>query len=749
MCGFAGFYLYKHLDVDKTSVLRSMGNQIAHRGPDDEQLCMQGNLGIIFKRLSIVDPEGGRQPLQNEDGTIKIIVNGEIYNYRELMDDLKQPHRFYTRSDCEVLIHLYEERGIDFLQAVNGMFALALWDQNKGILLLARDRLGIKPLYYSNSGSRLLFGSEIKALLPFPDCPREFNWYEALNTHKKRFVDDNYEVETCFKGIRQLNGGQYLLVRENENEITVRNYWQLLACADQNRHYEDKAPDQLIREYYELLNDSVRLMLLGDVDIGLFLSGGIDSSAIAALAAKTQKIKTFSVLNPDTLESEDAVYGNRVANELGLVNYQVNITYNSYYHDAAFWKKLVWQCETYECGTEQLFKYELYSYIRSAFPELRIVLLGQGSDEFNGGYVHKYVNEASPGKHNKWVEFEQTLHHIEQGSWLSGINQGISSYHRFMNRDYLAALKNSAVRTSPWYGYLNMHAKNLQLYQLLHEDRTAMANSIENRVPFLDHRLVEFMLQVPQKYFPRLFWNKNILREAMKHDLSAAFCHRPKVPFIFDNKNNYSRKVILDIITANDHELIDYALGDSHAKHDVLNRKEIDRLINQVKTDTNHKGIDELRFLVNMGILSRKVQENDFDKITTREKIQLDRTAFCNQVKQEQSAFDSLVKKHAAKTHKNKKEQDLLVAGNVTMLTDLQGQWYVFLDGDLVEIIEEATDAARSWIRVLQHALQHSHNITESLAALNTPQHEVSAALLKSLEAKVIYQPKKKKQPVA
>lgn len=744
MCGFAGFFLHNNFDLDKHAVLGSMGNQVAHRGPDDEQVYIDGDLGIIFKRLSIVDIDGGRQPLQNEDGSIKIVVNGEIYNYKNLINSLKDRHRFYTQSDCEVLVHLYEEKGIDFLKDINGMFALALWDQKNKLLFLARDRLGIKPIYYSNSDSRLLFGSEIKALLPFPDCPRAFNWFEALNTHKKRFVNDNYEVETYFQGIKQLNGGQYLIARENESTVSLKNYWHLPDCVHEDNLYEEKEPDQLIQEYYELLDDSVRLMLLGDVDIGLFLSGGIDSSAIAALAAKTQKIKTFSVLNPDTLESEDSVYGNKVANELGLANYQVNIEYNSNYHDATFWKNLVWQCETYECGTEQLFKYELYRYIRTTFPDLRIVLLGQGSDEFNGGYVHKYINESHPEKHNRWSDFEQELHHIEQGNLLSGINQSISYYQRFINRDYLAALKNNRVRSSPWYSYLNTHAKNLQLYQLLHEDRTAMANSIENRVPFLDHRLIEFILRVPPKHFSRLFWNKNILRDAMRNDLSPAFCNRPKVPFIFDNKNNYSRKALLDIVTGNNCELIHYAFGESNAKHDVLDRKEIDLLINRVTSDANHKGIDDLRFLVNMGILAQKVRENDFNKTANREKIIVANSAYCNQIEYEQSAYDKLIKKYEAQNGKNKTNRDLLLAKKVTMLTNMNGQWYIFLDGDLVEIIEETTDINITWIKVLEHASKNTYNITQSLAALNKSENEVTAALLRSLEAKVIYKSKKK-----
>jgi asparagine synthase (glutamine-hydrolysing) len=739
MCGFAGYYLHEnYLNFDEKTVLRAMGNQIAHRGPDDEQIQIEENFGLIFRRLSIVDIEGGRQPFKNEKGTITLVVNGEIYNYRDLIKSLKDHHTFTSQSDCEVLVHLYEEKGLDFLKDINGMFSLALWDTEKKQFILARDRLGIKPLYYSNNKNRLLFGSELKALIPFPDCSREFNWAEALDNGKKRLVPDNFRVETYFQDIEQLKGGQYLLIKANSRNLILKDYWSIFDSIPNDFTHDHRSSTQIIREYRDLLADSVNLMLLGDVDVGLFLSGGIDSSAIAALASKTTKLKTFSVLNNDTLESGDSIFANQVANSLGLDNYQVAIRPDVQIYQPDFWKNLVWQCETYECGTEQLFKFELSRYVKNHFPALRVILLGQGSDEYNGGYAHKYVGENHPERLNKWHEFALTTQAMERNTLTSGKFDGLKHYSRLLNPDYLAAINENSVKSDSLYAYLNMHSKGLQLYQLLHEDRTAMANSIENRVPFLDHRIVEFLVKVNPKHFPELFWNKNILRRGMQTELDPAFCERPKVPFIFDNKNNSSKKFMAELMRHNHCELFDYAFGAINSSHDVLNRKALGKFFKQITAKNNYQGIDDLRFLMNMGILSRKVTEKIDDIKFPTESIKCDPISYHNKTQEQQSAYLKLFKQTNLKRTK-KGKYDIYIVPSAELLTDTQGTWYLFVDGDLIEMISENEETAGDWIKVLRSALGNGHNVSQALVDLGIERKLIAHRLSKSLESKVLY----------
>lgn len=735
----------RSLPLDKAAILHRMGEQIAHRGPDDHQLFCSAETGIVFRRLSIVDPDGGRQPLTNEDGSVTLVVNGEIYNFKDLARSLKGDHHFKSRSDCEVLLHLYEERGVDFLGCINGMFALALYDSRKKIFLLARDRMGIKPLYYSLSRSRLVFGSEIKALFPFPDCPCEFNWQEALDGTRKTYAAANYEVETCFRGIRQLRGGEYLITEDGADAPLIKNYWSLQDLSCEASAADGRTAAQLVAEYRELLADAVRLMLLGDVEIGLFLSGGIDSTAIAALAARQTSIRTFSVLNPDTIECSDARYSWNAADCIGLPNHQVCIAYDAGRHDAAYWKNLVWQCETYECGAEQLYKYELYRYVKQCFPDLKVVLIGQGSDEFNGGYAHKYVGEGNPELRNRWSEFEQIISGMEHTGLLSGNNHALNGFRRYIDRDYLADLQGSSRPPHPWYGYLQMHAKNLQVYQLLHEDRTAMANGIENRVPFLDHRIVEFILRVPQAHFPELFWNKQILRRAMAGLLPADLCNRPKVPFIFDNKVNSSGRMLTGILGANDEELLHYALEDNQAKH-ILDAAQVGKLWDRVRNDPHYREMDELRYLVNMGILSRMAGEITFDHAAVVKKITLPVPAYSNTEPAGRNGFRDYMKEEDSGAAKNGAPTGLLLADEVRILNEMNGSWYLFRSDELAEIIRETDEANRDWIRVLLHALHNQGVIDQSLADLSLSHQDLTKAIKKSFKAGIVCRPARRRK---
>ena len=277
MCGIAGKFVFEQGERVPRDLLQRMCDSIAHRGPDDEGFYLNGPIGLGHRRLSILDLDAGRQPIANEDRTVWVVFNGEIYNYLELRDDLiRRGHRFRTATDTEVIVHLYEERGVDFVSALRGMFAIALWDERARTLLLLRDRVGKKPLFYTViPGRGLIFGSEIKAILQDADVKRELN-LEALDSYLSLLYVP--APLTMFRGIHKLPAGHVLIC--TPDKVTVKEYWDLSFRREPTRSARE-CQDQL----EEILSEAVRIRLRSDVPLGAFLSGGVDSSSVVTLMA--------------------------------------------------------------------------------------------------------------------------------------------------------------------------------------------------------------------------------------------------------------------------------------------------------------------------------------------------------------------------------------------------------------------------------------------------------------------------------
>src|SRR5215471_7586474 len=290
MCGIAGIYEFRNGVCADCAILRKMCDVIAHRGPDDEGIYHDGQVGIGMRRLSIVDLATGHQPISNEDGSIWIVFNGEIYNHRDLRERLiTRGHSYRTHSDTETIVHLYEEYGKDCVTHLRGMFAFAIWDKREHKLFIARDRLGIKPLYYWFDGGKLLFGSEIKTILAYPGVKAEFNASTLAEYLAFGYISG---PETMFRGIRKLLPGHTLEINER-GEMKIRPYWEMPQGGDGER----RGRDYYVKTYRELLEQCVESHLMSDVPLGVSLSGGLDSSAVAALTTKIRKepIETFAV----------------------------------------------------------------------------------------------------------------------------------------------------------------------------------------------------------------------------------------------------------------------------------------------------------------------------------------------------------------------------------------------------------------------------------------------------------------------
>ncbi|WP_206923002.1 asparagine synthase (glutamine-hydrolyzing) [Alicyclobacillus suci] len=615
MCGIAGVIAFEGSRITPEMVLsvRSMIHTIGYRGPDDTQYYQNQDVVLGFKRLSIIDVEGGSQPLYNEDNTIVLICNGEIYNAAELRSEALQRHHFRSNSDCEVIVHLYEEFGTNFVTKLNGMYAFALWDLRNQKLILGRDRFGVKPLFYSVNRERLIFASEIKALLSYHDCPREFDWESALSDPwlSGAPATNLTEPTSYFKQVEHLPAASILEVDLRKKTMKRSKYWTL-PSAFEYQYDVSRNPEEYVEEYRNLLEKAVTRCLISDVEVGVFLSGGIDSAAVTAIAASVGKtFHTFTVLSQSTLSNGDAKYAHIIAKELGLPNHQVLFRPGDY-PTPEEWKKLLWLCETPFCGPEQLYKYQLHKFSRSVRPSLKVILTGQGSDEFNGGYSTLFA----PSHDQSWNGFLNALSLFDRGRHLSRLPISIHSWDRnlpepILSMDFLCTLS-SEKRMDPWYAYLHNKYRDLQMYNCWHEDRTASGNSIENRVPFLDHELVEFTFRVPPDVHRTLFWDKSILRHGMTKYLDPYISLREKVPFFYGSDVKSTHRMMLNIYKQNDFQLIEEAFSECIASS-IVNRDSLMRCIEALDTDPEVTNMEFMTRIINMGLLAKMAKDIDVD----------------------------------------------------------------------------------------------------------------------------------------
>ena len=548
-------------------VLERMRDVISHRGPDDSGIFVDGRVGLGHRRLSIVDVKSGHQPMTNEDGTLHITYNGEIYNHADFRSELEaRGHRYQTHCDTETILHLYEEHGAACVEHLRGMFAFALWDQNKRELFIARDRLGVKPLYYvhADDGS-LYFASEIKALLAARAVQPEIN-FAALPDYLANHATSG--EETLFRSVRRLLPGHTLLWREGQ--MRIEKYWDV-EFENGSRTGERRSDEDYIAEWSELFHKAVRLRLMADVPLGMFLSGGIDSSAIAAVMSGMvdAPVKTFSVAFAER-EANELAYARLVARAFKTEHHETVISPEDFF---AALPELVWHEDEPLAHPSSV---ALYFVSRLASRHVKVVLTGEGSDEMLAGYerYRKTLHNLSFGA--RYHQFtNETLRRaiyspVAHLSSSSKIRQKLSRtflclspdieslyfdnfavFNRAMQREMLTPETKERVGASkldPYAemrGYFDRNTQDTLLSRMLYadtktylhellmkQDQMSMAASIESRVPFLDHKLVEFTARLPEHLKLRRGWTtKYILRRSMKNILPEQILKRSKMGF--------------------------------------------------------------------------------------------------------------------------------------------------------------------------------------------------------------------------
>jgi asparagine synthase (glutamine-hydrolysing) len=603
VCGLAGIAMIgADLHPDAERILRQMSRAIAHRGPDGERLVLQGQVGLGFRRLALVGAEAGDQPLDSADQSVSLIVNGEVYNYRELAYQLPGT-TMRTKSDCEVLAHLYVERGLRFLDNVRGMFAIVLHDKRRRRLLLARDRFGIKPLYYTRVGPTVVIASEMKALFEFPGCPRSLDWRAALSDralHGAALLDAE-PVNTWFQGIKEVPAGSVIAIDLSCGTEQLHRYWRL---PNFSRNGGESDPE-IVTSYRRLLAESVADCASADTGIGLFLSGGIDSSAVAALAAEAGfRINTFTACNTSTILNGDARAAQMVAEHVGLPNTQLEFP-AARVPDVDEWKNLLWLLETPLCSPAQFFTYEMYRHVRLVHAGLKGMMLGQASDEFNGGYSKLFSGAED------WEAFEAALRELARGTAMRRapeLQPWLQHADSFLLADALLPETFRGVVDDPYQPFIEMKYRDIQQYNCWHEDRTAAGNGIEARVPFLDHRIVELLAEIPAAGRGGLLWDKRVLRDAVADLLPDDLVRRRKVSFYHDVGVEFTHEVFYRMLRQEHSALVEESLAAAGAR-DHLNAGAVRAWLRTLPARGAPEALEYLLRLINLGLLDSMVRQ--------------------------------------------------------------------------------------------------------------------------------------------
>ncbi len=624
MCGICGF------NWEDKVLIRDMAYVIRHRGPDQEGYFIDKSISLGHKRLSIIDlSERGKQPMFNEDGSICIIFNGEIYNFQEIRPELeKKGHRFNSNTDTEVIIHAYEEYGYDCLKLFDGMFTFAIWDSNKKILFMARDRLGQKFLYYYYKDNKLLFASEIKALLQYSGVKRELN-RAALS----QLITWAYTIDgsTLFKDICELEPGHYFIY--DGNSIEIKKYWDL---QDKLKTItEPKDESYYVKKLRNLLIKSVERRLISDVPLGASLSGGIDSSLIVGLMnhIKGENIKTYSI--GFGREDDEFQYAKLVAEHCNAEYNEIILSYDMMSRSMPI---VLWSLEIPWARPAQPAIYHLLKELKK---HVTVNLVGEGPDEFFAGYnryhvyapmpAHSPAYEKSEFNRKWWADFEK-YEKMDIKEKIDSITSGYfndkEERETTFTKEILdempenCTVENSfgkLLRKSDKANYLNTTLcfeckTSLPQIQLIKLDKLSMASSLEVRSPYLDHHVAEFSMEIP----PVMKWNgldkKYIIQKIALEFIPKKSAFRRKLPLQVPLSDYYKTDFL---------HVIEGLLNEkSIAKRDYLKKGYITKLLDKfkknhdlsssnLKAPTPDNSLRQLLFLTNLELMQRMFFEND------------------------------------------------------------------------------------------------------------------------------------------
>ncbi len=635
MCGIAGLLRLKNPKPIKVENLKKALSILGHRGPDEKGIYVDDYAGLAHARLSIIGIKGGVQPIHNEDKSLWITFNGEIFNYTELKEDLlKSGHKFYTTTDTEVILHLYEEKGIEFLNYLNGQFAFAIWDVKSKELLLARDRVGIRPLHYTIQNDQIIFASEIKAIFTYDEnIERKIN-ISALDEIFTYWT--NLPGETIFKNIKEVPPGHYLKI--SASDFSLQKYWELPSYPVEEQL--NWPLNKITEEINSLLYDSIKLRLRADVPVGAYLSGGLDSSVITSIVHNNfnNHLQTFGIRFEDDKYDEGS-YQNELVNKLNVNHLEIiakNENIGSNFPD------VLWHIEKPILRTAPVPLYMLSNLVYQN--NLKVVLTGEGADEFFCGYnIYRETkarwfwgrnpqSKLRPmllAKLYPYILNDPKLMPTLKAFFKTGIEdtdynyfshlirwQNTNKIKNFIGDDFKNSLKINNYQQFDNYLSSNFNKLDylskaqfievttfLSNYLLSSQgDRVAMANSIEIRFPFLDHRLIEFLAKVPSKWKILGMNEKFLLKKLFRDKLPERIIKRSKHP--------YRAPIKQSLLNEKNKEMFnEYCSSASLKNSGIFNEVKSEKLFNKIAKFENTNEWDNMALT---GIFSTQVIYDKF-----------------------------------------------------------------------------------------------------------------------------------------
>lgn len=634
MCGIAGIVNLKQHKPISSDALRKMVSIQKHRGPDETGAYIDDNIGLAHARLSIIDLKDGTQPIHNEDKSLWIIYNGEVFNYPELRQELiRRGHKFYTSSDTEVILHLYEDKGINCLKELNGQFAFAIWDSNNRTLFLARDRVGILPLYYTIQNQRLYFASEIKAIFANKEIHRTLD-SESLDQVFTFWT--TLPGKTVFNNIKELPPAHYMLI--SPNEIKYDKYWDLNFA--NNKETVNRKSADLVNEISELLMDAVRIRLRADVPVGTYLSGGIDSSALTETVKKNfnNELRSFGI-RFENKDYDEGKFQNEMVDYLNI-NHSEIVTRNE--DIGANLEEVLWHSEKPLLRTGPIPLYLLSKLVNQS--GYKVVLTGEGADEVFGGYdifkeakirdfwakdpdsklrpmllarLYPYIFKDNRLNQTIVSFFKDGIDNPEDPFFSHNIRwKNTSKIKNFFSEQ----IKNSNSNYNSYSELLKLLPVNffdwdvvtkaqfleamifLSNYLLSSQgDRVAMANSVELRVPYLDHRVIELLAKVNSEIKINGLNEKYLLKQVFKNRLPSNILKRWKNP--------YRAPINKALLNNNLNLAKDYCSEDSLKRTGIFDHAKVLRLINKLGKLDKAGEFDEMALI---GIISTQIIHKNF-----------------------------------------------------------------------------------------------------------------------------------------
>lgn len=637
MCGVVGYCGDGVNPAEAGALLRQMTDAVAHRGPDERGVFVGDSAGLGHSRLSIVGLADGQQPMANEDGTVHISFNGEIFNYVELRDDLiARGHRFRTASDTEVILHLYEAMGPDCVSVMNGDFAFAIWDGRRRRMVVARDRMGVRPLFYTSRAGTVYFASEVKALLKVPGIEAQIDPF-ALDQIFTLWTP--IPPRTAFQHVSELQPGHLMIIEEGRT--VTQPYWAL-GFPDAGAAADNRAEEGIAEELIALLSDATRIRLRADVPVGAYLSGGLDSSLVAALSARLvrDRLRTFSVTF-DSPEHDESEHQAAMVEALGTRHSAVACRADDI---AAVFPQVVRHSERPILRTAPAPLYLLSSLVRRQ--GFKVVLTGEGADEVFAGYdifkeaqVRRFC-ARQPGSRKRPLLLRRLYPYLPGlqkqspqyraaffGAALDAVDDPLFSHgprfrataatKLFFSPELQASLNGydalAELRDGLPTDFMRWHplhrAQFLETTYLLpgyilssQGDRMAMANGVEGRFPFLDHRLVEFAARIPPNCKLKRLTEKHILREAAKNLLPPAIRSRVKQPYRAPDSQSFTSSGAMDSVA----ELL---APDMVEAAGLFNPRLVEKLVDKCRRGALSGFRDNSAFV---GILSTQIWHQQF-----------------------------------------------------------------------------------------------------------------------------------------